>query len=145
MSEKAQSFEKHAKFVTGYHKVLFPLLMVVLISSVNWMFRDFSFERLVAVVLAVGLIMTALWARLFALGVQNRLIRLEERIRMERVLPEDLKARIAEVTTHQRIGLRFAPDEELPDLVKRVLAGELTDQKSIKQAIKNWMSDHERI
>jgi hypothetical protein len=79
------------------------------------------------------------------MGVQDRVIRLEERLRMETILPEDLRPRIGELTTEQLIGLRFASDEELPELARRVLDGELTDRKSIKQAVKSWRADHQRI
>jgi len=72
-------------------------------------------------------------------------LRLEERLRMERLLPDDLKGRIEDLTTDQLIGLRFASDAELSDLVRRVLDGELTERKAIKQAVKDWRADHQRI
>lgn len=96
-------------------------------------------------VLAIALLIISFYARVFALGVQDRVIRLEERLRMERVLPDDLKARMMDVTTDQLIGLRFAPDDELPGLVGQVLAGSLTTRKEIKAAIKNWKADNQRI
>jgi hypothetical protein len=70
---------------------------------------------------------------------------LEERLRMETLLPDDLRPRIGEFTTGQLIGLRFASDEELPDLARRVLDEGLTDRKAIKQAVKSWRADHQRI
>ncbi len=64
---------------------------------------------------------------------------------MERLLPDDLKGRIGEIDTEHLIGLRFASDEELADLVRRVLDGELADRKAVKAAVKRWRADHQRI
>jgi hypothetical protein len=94
---------------------------------------------------AIGVIMIALYARLFPLGVQDRVIRLEERMRMERRLPEEMKSRIGSFSTPQLIALRFASDEELPELARRVLDEGLTDRKVIKKAVKSWRADQQRI
>ena len=145
MSDRPQSYESHAILVTGYHKILTPLMLFLLITSIVWAVRDFSFQAVVWIVLILALVMTAYYARVFALGVQDRVIRLEERLRMERVLPDDLKARIGEISTPHLIGLRFAPDEELEGLVREVLDGKHPDRKSVKAAIKNWRPDHQRV
>jgi hypothetical protein len=97
------------------------------------------------VLLAIALLVMAVLARLFALGVQDRVIRLEERIRCERLLPEDLKSRIGELTTIQMVGLRFASDAELPALARKVLDGKVNDRKAIKQMVQNWRADYQRI
>jgi hypothetical protein len=99
----------------------------------------------VTFLLAVGLILVAWFVRAFPLGVQDRVIRLEERLRLERLLPGDLKARIGDFTTNQLVGLRFASDEELPGLARRVLDEGISDRKTIKQAVKNWRADYQRI
>jgi hypothetical protein len=145
MSDTPQSFEKHAKMVPGYHYVLFSLLLIMLVTVVWGVVQDPSWGNLLGIVFMVAFVMTAFYARVFALGVQDRVIRLEERLRMAEVLPEDLRSRIGEITTEQIIGLRFAPDEELPDLVRRVLDEGIADRKTIKQAVKNWRADHQRI
>lgn len=145
MSEKAQSAGSHAKFVPAYHYLTFALVMAVLISSMIQLFRGFSAASVIGLCLAVALLMTTLYSRIFALGVQDRVIRLEEHLRMERVLPDDLKARIGEITTDQLIGLRFASDAELGDLVRKVLDEGLRDRKAIKMAVKDWRADHQRI
>jgi hypothetical protein len=76
-----------------------------------------------------------------ALTVQDRLIRLEETLRLQRVLPAGMQADIAKLRRRQFVALRFASDEELPELVRRVVAGELADARSIKQAITKWRPD----
>jgi len=97
------------------------------------------------VVFGIGVFMIAFYARVFALGAQDRVIALEETLRMERVFPEDLKSQISEITQSQFVALRFASDDELVELSRRVLGGEFPDQKSIKAAVKNWRADHRRV
>ncbi len=94
--------------------------------------------------LALGLIGVWFYSRVFPLHVQDRLIRLEERLRLAEILPDDLKGRISELKESQLLGLRFAPDEEAPDLVRQIVDGNLTELKAIKQAIKNWRPDYFR-
>jgi len=91
-------------------------------------------------------LLALLWPlRNAALTVQNRVIRLEERLRLATLLPADLKPRIAELTVGQLVALRFASDEELPGLVRQVLDENLTDKKEIKKRVKNWRADHLRV
>lgn len=144
MSE-SQNYGNHMQFVTGYHKIGFPMVALPTLWFAWRTVTDFSVDALALLVFAVGVSVAAFYARAFPLGVQDRVIRLEERLRMERVLPDDLKARIGEVRTEHLIGLRFAPDEELADLTRRVLAGELADRKAVKEAVKNWRGDYQRI
>jgi hypothetical protein len=79
------------------------------------------------------------------LVAQDRLIRLEETIRLARLLPADMKGRENELTRSQYVALRFAPDNEVPELVRRIQAGELKTAGDIKRAIKNWRADHLRV
>lgn len=145
MSQRPQSFDDHAKMVAGYHYVAFGLILVLLISAVADVVRNPGWAALEGVILVVALVLVGFYARVFALGVQDRVIRLEERMRMERLLPEDLQARIGDVPTEALIGLRFASDDELEGLVRRVLDGGLTTRKEVKAAVKNWRADHQRI
>ncbi len=141
----AQNFQNHARLVTGFHKVAFLLLLV---PFVFWVYRaatSFSVDGLMLVVFGIGVFMIAFYARVFALGAQDRVIALEETLRMERVFPEDLKSQISEITQSQFVALRFASDDELVELSRRVLGGEFPDQKSIKAAVKNWRADHRRV
>lgn len=146
MSDQPQTFENHAKIVPGYHYWATALLVLPTLYFLFLAIRDFySAERLAMFLFAVGVIMTGLYVRVFPLGVQDRVIRLEERLRMERVLPADLKARIGEFTTGQLVGLRYASDEELPELARRVLDEGITDKKLIKKAVSSWRPDHQRV
>ena len=144
MPQSPQSFEKHAKMVPLYHywAGLFLLVPTVYVAYVT--VTSFSWGSLMMLVFAIGVILVAFFARAFPLGVQDRVIRLEERMRIG-TLPEDLRGRVDEISTDQLIALRFAPDDELALLVRRILEGEITTRKSIKAAIRTWRADHERI
>jgi hypothetical protein len=83
--------------------------------------------------------------RNYAVTVQNRIVRLETRLRLERVLPPDLAGRVMELTLPQLVGLRFASDAELPDLVRKVLADHLATADEIKRLVKVWQADHLRV
>ncbi len=145
MSEQPQSAASHAKMVPMYHYVGFGLMFVPTVYFGVQLVTNFAVGGLMVFAFAAGAVIMAFFARVFPLGVQDRVIRLEERLRMERVLPDDLKARAQEISTDQLVGLRFAPDEELPDLARQVLEGKLTDRKSIKNAVGSWRPDHQRI
>ena len=145
MSEKRpQTYANHAKLVPLFHYVALPLLLINLILGLAGLLDGITLESLNRIGTGVVMVLTALFARVFALKAQDRVIRLEERLRMARLLPDDLQPRIDEVSTAQCVALRFASDEELPDLVRRAL-DEKADQKTIKQAIKNWRPDHQRV
>jgi len=103
-----------------------------------------SFESVLGVLMAFALITLALFARLFALTVQDRVIRLEMRLRLTEILSADLRARIPEFATGQLVSMRFASDAELPALARKVLDEKLSDRKAIKQLVKNWQGDYLR-
>ena len=145
MSEKRpQTYANHAKIVPLFHYVAMPLLLINLVLALAGLLDGITLEALNHLGTGVAMMLTAFFARVFALKAQDRVIRLEERLRMELLLPDDLKPRIDVVSTAQCVALRFAGDDELPDLVRRAL-DEKADQKTIKQAIKNWRPDYQRV
>ena len=144
MAAPSQSFENHAKLVPGYHYVLTLLLLVNFLWQAWRAATAFSGDTLVSLLVAVALFMIALFARGFALGVQDRVIRLEERMRLAELAP-DLKPRLHELTIDQVVALRFASDTEAPALARRVLDEGLTDRKAIKRMVQTWRPDHLRI
>jgi hypothetical protein len=97
------------------------------------------------IVVAVALALAIFVSRSMPLRAQDRIIRFEERTRLERLLPADLRGRIDELKPSQLVALRFAPDDEVPELTRRALAGELANQSDIKRAIRNWRADHLRV
>ncbi len=140
-----QNFSNHAKIVPLFHRVLLLLILIVLIWSVQQLVKAVSLAAAVQVVTAVALFLTAFFARTFAVKAQDRVIRVEERERMNRLLPDDLKGRLSELRMSQFVALRFASDGELADLVRRTLAGEFAKATDIKRAVKNWRADDERV
>ena len=140
-----QNFANHARFVPGYHRFTLLLILVVLIWSIKQVVTAFSVASVMQLVTIVALLFTTFYARAFAAKAQDRIIRVEERERMGRLLPEDLKARIGELQLPQFVALRFASDGELADLVRRTLAGEFAKPRDIKVAIKSWRGDYERV
>jgi hypothetical protein len=145
MADKTpQTFENHGRTVPAYHYVAFPLFVINFFFASYQAVVHFSWANLVNAGLAVGLLLLLFLARLMALSVQDRVIRLEEQMRMRELLPADLTPRINEFTVKQLVGLRFASDAELPELARQVLDGKLVEQKAIKQAVKNWRADHQR-
>lgn len=140
MSE--QNFKNHVRFVPLYHFFALPMLVVNFGWSIyRWIAAGFSIGGLEWVLTSAALFFGVVYPRLFALNVQDRVIRLEERLRYERVLPEELRWRADELTVDQFVSLRFASDEELEKLMRKVLDGKLTERKAIKRLIKNWRPD----
>lgn len=140
-----QNLQNHVKFVPAFHFFSVPVFVINLGWSLyrlkTW---GFSFAGIFGVLLAAALVVLVFSARRFALAVQDRVIRLEERLRYERALPPDLQARSSEFTIEQIVSLRFASDAELPALARKVLDEKLTERKAIKQLIKCWRPDYQR-
>jgi uncharacterized protein DUF6526 len=142
---KQQDLSNHTRVVPAFHMVALPILLLNLIDQIYRIVHlGLSFDTVVAVLLAVALILVALYARMFALTVQDRVIRLEMRLRLEQVLPPDLKPRIPQFTVNQLVAMRFASDAELPDLARRIVEEKMDNRKSIKQLIKTWKADYLR-
>ena len=140
-----QNFSNHGRFVPLYHFFALPMLILNFGTQLfRWIRLGFSLAQFISVLVAAALFFGALYARLFALAVQDRVIRLEERLRYERVLPADLQARTVNLTIDQIVSLRFASDAELPVLVRKVLDEKLEKRKAIKQLIKTWKPDYQR-
>jgi hypothetical protein len=142
--QQTQNFANHTKLVPMFHFVVLPILFVNLVSSILQAVHSFSARSGIAVLTAVALLLLALYARTFALTVQDRVIRLEMQLRLQNLLPADLRPRVPEFTTSQLVALRFASDSELPDLARKVLAEKLAERKAIKQLIRDWQPDNLR-
>jgi hypothetical protein len=139
-----QNFEHHARIVPPFHIGVFGVFFINVVYCVYHAIRHPSGATFMAALMAFALVGLFFYARLFALSVQDRVIRLEERLRMERLLPADLQPRIGEFTVPQLVALRFASDEELPELARRVLDENIADRKAIKRLVKKWRPDFQR-
>jgi Family of unknown function (DUF6526) len=140
-----QNFSNHAKFFPPFHFFAAPILLANLVWS---FFRlkpaGYSAYSIFQVFVAAALVVTLTIARVMALKVQDRVIRLEERLRYQRLLPADLQSRIDDFSLNQLVSLRFASDSELPALARKVLDDKINDRKAIKQMIKVWKPDYLR-
>ena len=144
MEKKPQNYDNHARFDPPYHFFVVPVALIATIAIVVRAVRAPSLWSVWLVVVAVAGSLAVLKIRLNALRVQDRVIRLEERLRMMAVLPEAMRSRIGELTDGQFVALRFASDEELPTLVKRALDEKL-NRKDIKKAVTRWRPDYSRV
>jgi hypothetical protein len=140
-----QNFANHTRVIPVYHFFAIPVMVINFVwSLLRLRALGFSFAGIFGVLLAAALVVLVFYARTFPLAVQDRLIRLEERLRCERLLPADLQPRICEFSADQLVSLRFACDAELPALARKVLDEKLTERKAIKRLIKNWKPDYQR-
>lgn len=142
---KAQTYATHRRWMPIYHFFVMPVLYVNFLIQLWRLGDDRSFEQVWAAVLGAGLIMFGFAARIMALTAQNRAIRIEERLRLMRLLPVEEHGRIYELKMRQLVGLRFAPDEEAPDLARRCMNGDLKTAKDVKQNIRTWRPDYLRV
>ena len=145
MAEQEQTFANHARFVPPYHYVAAPIFLLNFGWAVYGLFDGLSFAAILNVLVAIALIILFFAARVFALKAQDRVIRLEMRLRMREVLPAELQARINDFTPTQLIALRFASDAELPELARKVLDENITKGTPIKQLITDWQGDYLRV
>jgi len=141
MAERTQTYKNHTAIFPLFHYFVLPLFLINVLVEVRHVYYDVSRHTIWSLLLAIGLFALALSARLMALTVQDRVIRMEMRQRLAQCLPADLQPRIGELTRQQLVGLRFASDAEMADLVRDVLAGKLATVKAIKMNVKNWQAD----
>jgi len=144
MERKPQSFANHAKYDPPFHFFLAPILLINLIVAVVNLFRFPSLGSGWLVVLALAGAVAVGRIRAYATHLQDRVIRLEERLRLATILQEPLRSRMGELTDAQFIALRFASDAELPGLVQRALDEKL-DRTQIKKAVTAWRPDYSRV
>jgi hypothetical protein len=144
MERAPQNLSNHGKFDPPFHFVLAPISLLFIIYASIHLYRYPERHAVLLLVAAVAASGALFKTRLYSLKVQDRIIRLEERLRLATLLPENLRSRIGEFTLDQLIGLRFASDAEVPALAKRALDENLS-KADIKKAIVNWRPDYFRV
>jgi hypothetical protein len=139
-----QNYGNHTRFDPLYHFFALPVVMLsVIVTLVHCLHRRNPFS-IWLVVFSISIVVVTLKVRLYATKLQDRIIRLEERLRRYGLLPETLRARIGELTEAQLVGLRFASDGEIPGLVEEALSKKLPVSE-IKKSIKVWRPDYFRV
>jgi hypothetical protein len=141
---KQQSFSNHTKYDPAFHFFLVPVLAINVLLVAIQLFRSPRPLGFWLLVISVALLVMAGRMRSYATHLQDRIVRLEERLRLASVLQDPLRSRIAELSASQLIGLRFASDAELPTLVQRALDEKLS-RSDIKKAVTDWRPDYSRI
>lgn len=144
MSNKPQSAASHAAWQPLFHFFASPVTLLASLHLTWVAIRNPSAMHVGNAVLMWAVAMGVFVSRVMTLRVQDRVIRLEMRLRLKELLPPAMHPRILELAPRHMVALRFASDAELPALVDRVLKGELTTQKEIKGAIKDWQADYFR-
>ena len=145
MAEKVpQSFSNHTRFDPPFHFFVLPAFAITVIIAIVHLVRHPGLHSAWLVVFAVAATLAVLKARQYALKVQDRVIRLEERLRLAILLDKPLRARMGELSESQLVGLRFASDAELPALAARALSEKLS-RAEIKKAVSQWRPDYWRV
>jgi hypothetical protein len=149
--KKPQTFANHARLDPPFHFFVLPVFVLGLVLTLIHFFyhlreSDFrdNFHSFLLILLALALLTLIFKVRLYSLKVQDRVIRLEESLRLTQMLNEPLRSRIPELTEEQLCGLRFASDAEVAKLAERALNEKLS-RKDIKKAIQNWRPDYWRV
>ena len=144
MPQSPQTLQNHTRLLPSFHFFVLPILFINVLYMIWNAFQTPSGSTAWALVVAAALLTFSLVARTMVLRVQDRVIRLEMRLRLRETLPAELRNRVHELTPRQLVALRFASDAEMPDLVREVLAGNLTSSKAIKGRVQNWQADYLR-
>lgn len=144
MEKARQSLKNHAKLDPPYHFVLIFVLLLNLIFAVVHMVRHPDFWSAWLVVLSVAACVALFRMRQYPLKVQDRVIRLEERLRLQTLTPPQWHTQINRLSEDQLIGLRFAADDEVVELAKQALEHNWS-RKQIKERIRNWRPDNWRV
>ena len=145
MSESVpQNLKNHGRFDPPFHLVMTVVLAVNLAVAVTYMIKHLNYFSEWLVVLSIAVFIPFFKLRLYPLKVQDRVIRLEERLRLQALAPTEWHTQIYRLTEDQLIGLRFAADDEVVGLAKEALEKNL-NRKQIKERIKNWRADNWRV
>jgi uncharacterized protein DUF6526 len=144
MERRPQNYANHVKWDPQFHFFMAPVALANVIVAIVHLIRFPGFSSSWFLVLSLALLVTVSRIRAYGTQLQDRIIRLEERLRLSQVLAEPLRSRIAELSDKQLVGLRFASDGELPALVARTLDEKLS-LADVKKAVANWRPDYSRI
>ena len=139
-----QNFSNHTRYDPLFHFFILPVFALLLLASIVHLVMRPGLHSAVLVVVAIAMSIMVFKLRTYPLKVQDRVIRLEERLRLATLLDPALRPRIAEFTESQLVALRFASDAELPALAARALNEKLA-AADIKKSIQNWRPDNWRV
>ncbi len=142
---QAQTYKTHRRFYWPHHFIVTPILLVNFLFQLGDFIKVPTMDTGWTAIFAFGVLLLSLTARAMALTAQNRVIRLEERVRLARLMPAEDQGRIDEISARHLIGLRFASDAEVVDLARRCLSGEFKSADDVKKSVKDWRADYLRV
>jgi len=145
MADTQQSYANHTRWHPPFHFFVIPVMLINFIWAIVDFVKTPAGHQGWWIVVSAALVVLAFLVRINALKVQDRLIRLEERLRYQQLLPAELAQQCGSLALGSTIALRFASDEELEGLIREVLGGRLNKSAEIKKAIKNWRGDTVRV
>jgi hypothetical protein len=140
-----QNFENHTRWHPAFHFFILPVMLINFFWAVVIFVKAPGWNSGWWIIVSVALLMLTTFVRTYSLKVQDRLIRLEEKLRYQQILSPALAQQTGNLTVRQTVALRFAADEELEELVNSVLSGKFVKTKDIKRAIKQWRADNFRV
>ena len=143
--ETVQNFANHTRWHPPFHFFVLPVLLINFFWSIVTFVKAPDRNSGWWIVVSLALAMLALFTRTYSVKLQDRIIRLEEKLRYQQLLSPALMQQTGALTIEQIVALRFAGDEQLEELVRQVLAGRFAKGKDIKQTIKNWRADTFRV
>ncbi len=144
MAQTPQTLKNHVRLFPPFHFFVAPIMLLNVVYNVIRFYRLQTLGSAWGIVLSLGLVMLALTARMMALTVQDRIIRLEMRLRLREILPPDLQMRVPDLTREQLVAMRFASDAEMAGLMRDVLAGNAATTRAIKERVRDWQGDYLR-
>ena len=145
MAENTQNYSTHVRWHPPYHFILFPILLIHFIWTIVRLIQYPDLDHAEQLLLSIGLLLMLLLIRVNPLRVQDRLIRFEEQLRYQRVLPPDLAAKAGALPIRFVVALRFASDQELAELVRQALDRKFAKPDEVKKAIREWRGDYLRV
>jgi len=140
-----QNFENHTRWHPAFHFFILPVMLINFFWAVVIFVKTPGWNSGWWIIVSLALLMLTTFVRTYSLKVQDRLIRLEEKLRYQQLLSPALAQQTGNLTVRQTVALRFAADEELEELVNSVLSGKFVKTKDIKRAIKQWRADNFRV
>jgi len=145
MASPVQTYKNHVRFLPAFHFFVIPILLLNALNAARHLLATPHRSTVLEFLVATALLTLGFLSRTMALTVQDRVIRLEMRLRLQECLPPDLRSKINDLTAGQLIALRFAADAELPELVREIAAGKLNTPKEIKTRVRDWQGDFLRV
>lgn len=145
MAQAEQNYQNHRRWLPPVHFFIVPVLLLNVFVEGARLYKYQTPYHVWMVIVAIALVTLSLMSRTMSLTAQDRTIRLEERLRLASLMPEAQRGRIDDLTPQQLVGLRFASDGEVPQLVQRCLSGELKGSGDVKRAVTNWRADRLRV